>query len=109
MAQHDILEIRKSFHEFMDPMWQYGRFSRDALYKSLSTVLNKQAHVAQMSIKEMQKCAEFLISIDRKAYPCHSCKNFVAMRHFFPVCKEQIERSTKACYAYKAKECLCSG
>lgn len=109
MAQHDILEIRKSFHEFMDPMWKYGRFSRDALYKGLSTVLNRQAHVAQMSVQDMKKCADFLISIDSKTYPCATCANFVTMRHFFPVCKKQVERSTGICYAYKAKDSIYKG
>ena len=106
MAVLDIMEVKKSFHSFIDPMWEKGRFSRDSVYKILSDVLHKEAHVSKMTLQEMKKCADVLIDKDKSAYPCHKCEYCVAIRHFFPVCKKKVERSLEKCYVFKPKRDL---
>ena len=99
----DVLECRKSFHAFIDPMWKYGRFARDYVYKQLSNILNKEAHVSTMSVLEMEKCAKVLLQQEAEAYPCHICNNCIALRYFFPVCKKNIERRYCNCEHFEPK------
>ena len=93
----DLLKVRESFHHFIDPMWQSGLVSRDELYKEMSGVLGKEAHVSQMSLKEIQDCAEHFIQRDYWKFPCMQCQHFVTLRHFVPVCEENVERNCESC------------
>ena len=97
MGKPDILLVRESFHKFLDPIWQSGRQSRESLYQEMSNLLGRDAHVAQMSLDEIQKCAAYFLDKDSEGYPCFSCKNCIAVRHFIPVCLLKQQRKESVC------------
>ena len=99
----DLLKVRESFHHFIDPMWQSGLVSRDSIYQEMSEVLGKDAHVAQMSLKEIQACAEHFIQKNYKKFPCMQCQHFVTLRHFVPVCDINVERNCESCGKFTKK------
>lgn len=96
----DIIKARKAFHEFFDPIWQSGIQPREDIYREFSQVLNREAHVSNMSLGDIQKCAEYLTAKQSEQYPCGSCENCVAVRYFLPVCKKEIKRKETCCGSY---------
>lgn len=99
----DVLEARIALHNFFDPMWQSGLFSREQLYSEMSELLGREAHVSQMSLDEIKKCASYLVNKTRQEFPCDTCKCCVGKRYNIPVCKKNQERSVNACRFYFSK------
>lgn len=100
MGNPDILLVRESFHKFLDPIWQSGRQSRESLYQEMSNLLGREAHVAQMSLEDIQKCAAYFLDKDSEGYPCLFCKHCIAIRHFLPVCALKQQRKENKCGKY---------
>ena len=99
----DVLEARIALHEFFDPMWKSGLISRGDLYKEMSNVLGREAHVSQMSLEEIKQCADYFVNKYRHAFPCDFCINCVGKRYSIPVCKKHQERRVDACRHFYRK------
>lgn len=99
----DILEVRKSFHAFIDPIWKSGACARDSIYKKMDKVLGREAHVSKMSLEDIEKCAEVLLTEYETLYPCKTCAHCVGVRHFIPVCKKNVERIANRCELFRDK------
>lgn len=100
----DLLRVRTSLHKFIDPMWESGRRSRDSIYKEMSEVLGREAHISEMSLEEMSEIADYFLHKDRDFWPCHECAHCIGFRHFIPVCKLKQERKTDVCSRFQFKE-----
>ena len=66
----------------------------------MSNLLGREAHVAQMSLEEIQKCAAYFLDKDSEGYPCFFCKHCIAIRHFLPVCVLKQQRKENKCGKY---------
>lgn len=99
----DILDLRKALHSLIDPMWQSGAVSRDAVYDKLSGLLGKEAHVANMCEAEIKTCITHILDETSVQYPCHQCKHKIADRFHIPVCAVKMKRGVNACNKYKPK------
>ena len=101
----DLLKVRESFHKFIDPMWQSGLYQRASLYEEMTKLLGREAHVAEMSLEELEKCSKMFVKKLEKMFPCYSCINCVGTRHFLPVCLKDVKRDIPLCNYYeKGKE-----
>ena len=99
----DVLEARIALHNFFDPMWQSGLSSREEIYKELSELLGREAHVSEMSLEEIKKCANYLVNKTRQEFPCETCRYCAGNRYNLPVCKKNQERRIDACRLYRSK------
>ena len=102
----DLLKVRESLHKFIDPMWQSGWRVREELYQEMSKLLNKEAHVASMSLEEIEKVARYFEEKDSPGWPCRNCKYYVAHRYYLPVCLLNQQRKGEKCKKYELKECF---
>ena len=93
----DILKVRESLHRFIDPMWQSGWRTREELYEEMSRVLEKDAHISNMSLEDLEKVCKHFLNKDRRGWPCEFCKNCTAYRYFLPVCKLGQQRKEDTC------------
>ena len=82
----DILDMRRAIHQFMDPLWEKCIISRDALYADLSAYLGREAHVSEMSEKEIRDCIGYIMDTYYKGTPCSKCKHKIAVRFGIPIC-----------------------
>ena len=95
--QPDILKVRESLHHFIDPMWESGWRSRESIYREMSSLLHKEAHVSKMDLKELERVAKYFIEKYKESWPCASCSHCVAYRHFLPVCDLNQQRKEDRC------------
>lgn len=88
-----VFRLRKALHEeLLDPLWQNATFDRSELYKELSDLLGKEAHVSKMCEVEIKKCADYLKEKNKCNFPCYECKYYVADRLNIPVCTKNVSR-----------------
>lgn len=99
----DILDLRKALHTLIDPLWQSGTVSRDSVYRKLSELLGKEAHVANMCEEEIKTCILHILDETSQLYPCHKCKFKIADRFYIPVCSIKMKRGVNACNKFKLK------
>ena len=100
--QPDILKVRESLHKFIDPMWESGWHSREELYKEMSAVLHREAHIANMDLGELESVAKHFTEKYKEGWPCASCSHCVAYRHFLPVCALNQQRREEKCVKYRS-------
>lgn len=96
----DILDLRRSLHNYLDPRWKSGFISREDMYKEMSDLLNKEAHISEMNEEEISKAASYFVEKD-KGFPCKKCRYYGGIRHYLPICKLKIERTYNACRVFK--------
>ena len=55
MANQELKELRMRIHRIIDPWWKSGKMKRRVVYKTLSRVLGRQYHTADLNEEEAKR------------------------------------------------------